>query len=491
MYQSLSQRSLFGRFLSNAGIYGASLLLTRAGWIVLLPLYWRELTPEDYGVIGIAQVVQVVLGPVLSLGLHDAVQRYYHEWSAAERPRHIGAIWLLAAGWSLVVCLALDAAGAWLAPHIFVQVPFDPYLRLALWTAFLTNISVFPLAIVRAREEVRLFSALTVTAFVLQGALGLWLVLGVKMGAAGFLLASLASALVMSAEYARLMARHAKLDGTRAHLAEPLRYGVPTMPGAILDGTASLFDRYFLDKHESLSRIGLYNLGNQFGGAFSVFNQMLKASWLPFLYRLVAERRDAPDIVARFGVYYIALLAPPALGVALLSRELLLAFGDARFIEVYAFIPVFVLVYYIQAAGAAMGRGMDLAKKTGWSPVISLVSIAVSVTALAILVPRWKAEGALAALVIGALVRAVFQIAISVRLYPRPLHLARLCALWGVVVAAFFAGHLAAPENAWLAASFKLVVIALAALAVARIALGRELFDRLWRRCFARAERPA
>jgi hypothetical protein len=67
VYGTLSVAELFGRFSSNAAIYGAGLVITRAGWIFLLPIYWTRLTPEDYGIIGIAAAIQVFLAPVLSL----------------------------------------------------------------------------------------------------------------------------------------------------------------------------------------------------------------------------------------------------------------------------------------------------------------------------------------------------------------------------------------------------------------------------------------
>ena len=81
---------------------------------------------------------------------------------------------------------------------------------------------------------------------------------------------------------------------------------------------------------------------------------MLKTSWMPFLYRTVPGREDGPDILGRFSIYYLAVLAIPALTVVLLAREFILLIGDPRYNGVYPLVPWFILIYFIQAMTAAI-----------------------------------------------------------------------------------------------------------------------------------------
>jgi O-antigen/teichoic acid export membrane protein len=203
-----------------------------------------------------------------------------------------------------------------------------------------------------------------------------------------------------------------------------------------------------------------------------MFNVMMKTSWMPFLYRVVAERSDAPSIVSRFAVYYLTVLAVPALAVALLAKDLIDILGDPRYAGAYAYVPAFVLLYYIQAIAAAMGRGMDLAKKTALWPVVAMVSIAATVIALAVLVPAWGAAGAVAALVIAAAVRVTIQVALSVHFYPRPLRLGSLSAVWAIALAAFWAGHAVQWPGLWSSIAGKTAIVAVAAVALARVGFG-------------------
>ena len=58
--------------------------------------------------------------------------------------------------------------------------------------------------------------------------------------------------------------------------------------------------------------------------------------------------------------------------------QLIEIIGDERFHGVYVFVPPFVLLFYIQSIAAALGRGMDLAKKTALWPVVAVVSVLIA-----------------------------------------------------------------------------------------------------------------
>jgi O-antigen/teichoic acid export membrane protein len=479
MYGHLTVGQLLSRFSSTAAVYGVSLAVTRVGWILLLPVYWTRLTPADYGIIGIAQVVQTFLTPVLSLGLYDSVQRFYLEWAASERRRRVGALWAIAIGWSALVCGALLLTGDAVFPHILSQVDFQPYLVLAIGTAFFANFLHFPLAILRTQERAAVYSSLSIASFASQALLTILLVVVYEMGVEGYLLGTLMSAALWALVSIVMMAKEATVRFRIGDVREPLRYALPTVPLAILDGTTSLLDRFFLDKHVGLVQIGLYNLGNQFGGAFNMFNLMMKTSWTPFLYRVVEERDDAPNILSQFSVYYLTVLAVPALAIALLSKDLIEVIGDERFHGVYAFVPSFVLLYYMQSIAAAMGRGMDLAKKTALWPAVACVSLLIALVALSVFVPRWGAPGAIAALLCAGLARVLTQVSLSVHFYPRPLMLGTLAQIWAIAGFFFAIGYFVQWPQLWVSILAKAALVCAAAVALARVCLGRELFSSI------------
>jgi O-antigen/teichoic acid export membrane protein len=460
VYARLSELQLARRFFSNAGLYAFSILVTRAGWLVLLPIYWTRLTPADFGIIGIAQLVQTVLTPMLGLGLVEAAQRLYLEWPERERGRNVFTLALAGTLTGTVVCLGLELAGGALFGLLFEQVAYEPYIRLAVWAAFCANIALIPLALLRLQERILAFSLITLGAFAIQATVGVYLVVVRDAGPFGFLLAALAGAAATGAGALLVLAPQMTPGWSSGQLRASLRFGLPTALVFLIESFSSAVDRYFLDKHVALAQIGLYNLANQFGAGFNVFNQALKTSWVPFLYRAVAERSDVPQVLGRLAVLYLAVLAIPAVAVALLVEDFIYLFGGERYRGVYPYVPFFVLYYYIWSMAAALGRGMDLAKRTEWWPLVPSIGLIVGAGAAALLVPSRGVWGAVIAILLSVSVRAVTQVALSVRFYPRPLHLGRLLAIAAIGLGAFALGHGVAPEHIVGSVLFKAVVVA-------------------------------
>ncbi|MCP9451743.1 MAG: lipopolysaccharide biosynthesis protein [Nitrospira sp.] len=474
MYSSQHPHQLLGRFLSGAVVYGGGIVLTRGGWIFLLPLFWTRLSPDDYGIIGIALGVQTVLNAVFSLGLHDSVQRYFHEWDDVERPRHIAALWLTSQTWGFTVCLVLEVVGDHVFARLFSQASFRPHIELAVWSAFFSNISFFYQAILRIREEAAKATVYNTLMFMGQAALTLFLVLGMDMGPTGYLLGVFLNAGAWAAFFAICLVSECQLRFSPWHLTDPLRYGLPMVPIGFLDSLAGVLDRYFLDKYVSLRQIGLYNIGNQFGMAFNLVNTGLKTSWLPFLYRLSTERKDVPILLSGFSMVYVLVLTLSAMAVVLLARDFIRLYGDARYFAVIDLVPWFVLVYYIQSMAAALGRGMDLAKKTAVWPLVSAASLIVSVIAMSQWVPSYGVHGALAALGVAALLRVALQIWLSHHFYPRPSPFMRLVVIWILALVIVWFGIRIEDSSLWLSVLLKCTLVLIGAVLMVLAVLGPQ-----------------
>lgn len=486
-FSTKSKRKLLQDFFSDASYYGVAIAVPRAGELILLPVYWTILSPADFGIIGLSQMITLFLSALLSLGFFEAVQRHYHEWHRDERPRYIAAIWTCMTAVSLAACGLLVAYGERIFPLILGQVAFDPYLRISVWNAFFANLVLVPFAILRSRQEPIKYAWSAIVSFAVQACVSLYLIFVLNKGAEGYLLGSLAGNIVLAGYLTWTMRHEMKFHTQIRYIRGPLRYSLPMVPSGIVDNVGGMFDRLFLDRYVSLSHIGLYSLGKQFGAAFNLFQIVMKNSWFPLVYRVVSVRNDGPEVISRLAVYYVAFLTIPALAIALLAKELIAWFGGDVYRGVYDFVPYFVLVFYLQALSIALGRGIDLSKRTAYNLVISGITVASAFLLLWALVPKYGVWGAVAGSLIASTIRSGMTIVFGHILYPRPFPGMKYAQILAFAGATFYLGATVATGNVFLDFAVKSLFVAVCAIAIAWFSLDRDKWLPLLHRQFARS----
>jgi len=61
-------------------LYASGQVLTKASAFLLIPLYTRFLTPEDYGIVGYLQFMLSILTTILMFGFYGAQTRFFYQY---------------------------------------------------------------------------------------------------------------------------------------------------------------------------------------------------------------------------------------------------------------------------------------------------------------------------------------------------------------------------------------------------------------------------
>lgn len=465
------------RFFSNASIYGIGSVLVRFGSFLVLPLYWGVLTPEDFGRIATVQIITQLLLSILDLGLSGSLQRHFFEWKKEERVHHLAAIWSCSLGFSLLICLVLSG----LAPSLgslFEQGLDNSLVYFGIWTAFFQNFGVLPISLFRIREQMKLFSLISIGQFVVQTGATLFCLFILNLGFRGYLWGTFLGSILFGISCLVYIYRQVQFPWKWWHLRDVLRYALPTMPAAVLEGVSSTMDRFFLQKYVPLSELGIYSLARQFGQIYNFFVGMLKNSWVPLTYRIVVERPDdAPKVLSKMGTYYLLVLVVPAALVAVLAQDVIILFNRPEYFQIGPYIPWFVLAVFITGFGHIHGRGLDLAKKTQYNWLMYAGQLIVNVVGLVLLAPRYGAWGAVASVVAANFARELIQITLAYYFYPRPVDLRALLSTL-VIQSVSIAICLSLPiENPWVAVPVKIIIVASFSLLNVAVALGSDALN--------------
>ena len=444
----MTQATVRGDIKSLAGksfVYGLGSVLLKGLSFFLLPLYTRYLTPSDYGVIAVTTMVSVVLSILYPLGLHGALARlYFRAHDEAERRENSGTIWvamiLLAGGMTVL----LDRLGGNFFPLIFREVPFAPYVRLSVWTAFFGTFGLLPLNLLQIQERPGLYVIATAASTLLTIGLIIQLVVFQKLGAYGYLLGALVANIVMAVPYVVLAVRYIKITIRWSVLSFALAYSLPLVPHGLAAWVLELSDRAILERFVSLGELGIYSLGYQLGTLMSIVATAINNAWVPFLFKTDSQQGEAAkERLARLVTYYVFFLCWIALGLSLLSKEMIALMTALAFHTADRVMPWIVWGWFFGGLYYVPINFMFVREKTGLIPVVTVVSGVANVGLNLLLVPRYGMMAAAWTTFLSYGLMMILAWRLASRVYPMPYEYGRLTKIAVAALCVLIAGNIA------------------------------------------------
>lgn len=452
------------RFLTGQSIvYGLGTVLMQGLGFLLIPLYTQYLAPDSYGVLSVTGAVISILLSLIALGLPAAAVRFFFDARGDQEGRTIvGTIWIT----SVVAAAGFTAAflviGPVVSPWLFPDVPFFPYLLLALFIACFQVLRLLPLAVFRAQEKARRFVAFSVGTFLLTVLLSILFVAVMRLDVTGALLARFFAYGIGAAAAVGVLLRYAKLRFRPDVAKRALLFGVPLVPTGMAGWLLRLSDRVIMQRYVSLTDIGIYTLGYQIGESISMLGTAINSAWAPFYYRTFQEHgTDAPAILAPLITYIILVATAVALAVSVYAPEIVRLLARPDYHDAHLVIPWIALSSVIQVFNWIARQGLMYAKKTYWDPLIYFFGGIVNLGLNLLLLPRVGYMAAAWTTLIGFIVMGSAMYVISQRVHPMIYEYRRLAILIVTAAVVFFVSHPLSFSTVWLSIVGKTALLGL------------------------------
>ena len=439
------------RLFDRSAIYAVGLLLLRGMSFLLIPLYTRYLDRAEYGIVAVAASVTAVLAVLGPLSLHGALARlYFDAESHADRKRIAGALWVATVLVSGVFALLLDRLGEQWSSVLLPDVPFQPYIRLAIWTAFLTTFGLVPLNLLQIEERPGFYVKVTVAGTLVTTLCIIWLVVVRGMGAFGYVLGTFIGSALLAVPYAVLAMRMSILRLRWSVTRAALIYSLPLVPHAVAGWVLELSDRALLQRFVPLTELGLYALGYQLASLLTMAATAINFAWTPYMYGVVRDRPDTARIeLGRMTTYYVALLCALGLGVALLGGDILRVMTEPPFHGAYRVVPLVVLGLLFNGLYLVPANLLFLKSRTGLIPLVTIAAGAVNVALLLWLAPRFGILAGAWATAVGYAVMLLLVWIAAQSVFRLAYEYGRLGILLAAACSIFLTAHtLDLPENA-------------------------------------------
>lgn len=380
--------------IMNLSIYFVAALIPMILSLLANPFIAKNLSPEDYAIVGYYTAFNTLFGPFINFYLLHYYTKRFYELNDRERLALKGTIFKSLIFFSLILALM-----ALLILYIYTvffnsdsQLPFMPYALLTMMTVPLTGIYSLNLTEFRMLRKSRQFFKLSVT----NGTLGVFLavlfVVIFKWGADGRLWAAFISALII---FTYVFFKNRELVKVRFDyntFKTACKFCLPLVIASMLTFFSSGYDKVILERTGDVTALGIYSVGAVIASYLHVFSTSINDTFQPDIFKSVVERNMRKCmyyIMAKLAIMSICVLCFIALAPYIID---ILTFGryvnSTPFASILAISSITSMLYYsMSQVTVALGY----TNLTLWNKIIGSV---LSIVSFSLLIPAYGATGA-------------------------------------------------------------------------------------------------
>lgn len=404
--------------VSHTGIYTLGMILRNAVSIVMLPIYTRYLTPEDYGVLELLSMVTDFVGIILCNRIGDAIFRYYSEAQTIEdKNTVISSSYILAASLNTLGFIIIFLLSDQIALYVFGDIETSRLIVLFAITFILEAVVIIPLIYIRAEQRPWLFLAASVFKLMLQVCLNVYFVVFLKMHVEGVIYGSIITSLIMATILSAYLFYKIELNVSFIIVKSIIVFSLPMVVSTLGSFYLTFGDRYFLRLHSDLAEVGIYTLGYKFGFLLTMI------AWEPFSrvwdiekYNVYKLKNAVEEYQKTFLIYNIFLISI-ALTIALFVKDLLRVMSDPNFWPAHEIVPIILMAYIIWVWTKFCDMGILLKEETrqfAYAELLAVVAITIGYT---LLIPLFGRMGAAYATLFGFIARFIWVYISANKLY--------------------------------------------------------------------------
>ena len=396
------KRSMVG----DAKIYMIANILRNSVSLLMLPIYTRFLTTEDYGTVELLNMIIDFATIIFGARASDALFRFYCTANTdQERNRVVTSSLFLSFLMGVLGAAFVILFSERIAIAIFSDIEYQNLIILFAITMALMPLIEIPLAHIRAMQKAKMFLLFSIVKLAIQLSLNIYFVVYREMHVEGVVYSALIAFVINGFILTVYSLSKVGLRISKSACTKIFSFSLPMKIATVGAFFLTFGDRYVLNIYTDLSQVGIYSLGYKFGFIFILL------AWMPFEKMWDSEKyaihkqSDAKAVYQKIFLYINLVLFSVALGISLFVKDLLVIMSDPSFWPAYKVVPIVILAYIFQAWGGYCRFGILLEKKTMQIAYAQWIAVAIITVAYFVLIPKFGIYGAAWATVIGFSVR--------------------------------------------------------------------------------------
>ncbi len=410
---------MLASFFKDSAIYGLIKAITSSSHLLLLPIYTRVLSSEEYGVLDFMTITANLLYIMVSLEIAQGFARFFSD-AETDKDKILYAsttLWFSLGAYSLFLIVAVNFPVE-LSKLISGSPKYEDLIQvavLAIWGQ-----GMFSLVQNQLRYELRpkqyALASLAYTAMLL--AMVVILLIEFHFGVVGFFLAQLAAS-VTGLTVGLYFSRHSyQCVFDLKKCKKMLRFSVPLVFSSVGVFLSLYVDRIAITDLMSMEALGVYSVGYRIATVISLALVGFQIALTPLIYKNY-RNESAPKEIERILRYFFALVSPLILLVTLFADNILFIMATLDYAS--ADKVVFPLgMAFLFTNVYLFAPGIWVAKKTRRITLINLIVAGMNLALNYILIPHFGFLGAAVATCSSALIGLCLYVLMGQPLYPIP-----------------------------------------------------------------------
>lgn len=385
------------KLLKGTSIYTFSNILTKAGSILLLPLFTRLLTPEEYGVIGLLKPIISFIPLFFIFGLYVSQTRIYVD--VKDNPKKLGSyiyslnIFLWIVNILIFLLLIFPLREVILGKIIdFNKISFYPYVLLALIIGFINIFNRLSQNYYAINYNFKKKATGSILSFIISNSIALLLIYYYDYGALGKFVGMFVSNSFLLAFWYFNYIKKANLTFNINYLKDSLNIGFPVMLSSITGVLLTYGDRIILSKYLPLEIVGIYSLAYTGGMILNIVIDSFNSVWLPMFNELMdSSNKEKFSIISNKLTQLILVIIFICLLGQLFNKEIITFVLPVSYNDTISFLPYILFGIVFEGVSHFFKNIFIYYKETIYLPILTFISSILNLGINIALIPKYGA----------------------------------------------------------------------------------------------------
>ena len=424
----------------HTSIFALGKISTKLVGFILLPIYTKEISVVNFGILGLLEVIDLLGSNVLSIGMPQALLRWHSLADNPLRKRKIvfTTFFFLLLVFSSAIILVIPFRES-LSNVLFDKPQYGYFLIYVFISITFANLARIPQAILRIEEKSTYYSLTILAQFTLSLFLNIYFVAFRKLGVEGILIANMISNGLLLVSLLPYLIKRMIIKFDLPLLKEMLTFSYPFIFIALSTTILSLGDRYILTRLSSLSQVGLYSLGYKISNVLKIFVVDSFTLGLPIIgWQLVKDNEQPKEYLAKIFTYLSLVLLWLGLIISIHAQKLIQIFAlNQDYWDAYKVIPFLILGVVLLGWQQHLFFVLQIPRKTKQISIILAIAAFSNIIANIVLIPDFQMMGAAYATIISFFIAFLLAFVAVRKYYPIRFEITRIVILFGTALLIF------------------------------------------------------